>query len=556
MRYRATDVAGNVTVGTSTRGRRRHTAPTTAHHPGASVRLVHHAAVVHPGATDETGGSGVASIEYRIAGGEWTPYTIAVSVTGEGERLVEYRRPTRRATWGRSSRRPSRSTPSPPIVTSAESGTTTKTVTLTATDATSGVARIEYRIGDAATWSTYDGAAVVRRARHATSCATAPPTRRATPRGGQLEVMVSEPGEPVEPAKPSVSLTTAPAAANGRANWFTSPVTVTLTGAGGEGKLGLEYRIGGNGAWTAYTAPFRVTNDGVTLRPGPGDRRGRHGTSAISTLTVKMDATAPTVAVGGIADGAKLDVAAVRTARVSGSDATSGAAEQVVRLDGKVVSAPVRIDAMSLRTGTHELEVTVLDEAGNQASQTVTFRVVASYGGGKKLVKRLVDEDTRRSEARREAEEGAESAKRAERREDAGQALQVAQEVRAARVAGEGQRGEDRSQAPVADAEVPAVGAGTEHETSAERAARPAHHPRVRSPGPHAGSALRAPRWPGPRPGGGWCREAPPPAAGAGTRRSVPAPVRAASEPPRPPPDQPDQHAPAPPEPAERTTTP
>ena len=39
------------------------------------------------------------------------------------------------------------------------------------------------------------------------------------------------PGEPVEPAKPTVSLTTAPAAANGRASWFTSPVTVSLAGA-------------------------------------------------------------------------------------------------------------------------------------------------------------------------------------------------------------------------------------------------------------------------------------------------------------------------------------
>ena len=42
-------------------------------------------------ATDETGGSGVASTEYRIAGGAWTPYTASVSVTGEGSRLIEYR---------------------------------------------------------------------------------------------------------------------------------------------------------------------------------------------------------------------------------------------------------------------------------------------------------------------------------------------------------------------------------------------------------------------------------------------------------------------------------
>ncbi len=120
---------------------------------------------------------------------------------------------------------------------------------------------------------------------------------------GQLEVVVSEPGEPVETAKPTVTVTTAPAAANGRNNWFTSPVTVTLTGAGGEGKLALEYRIG-NGPWTAYTAPFQVSADGVTqVQARATDAAGK--VSAIETITIKMDATAPTVTVSGIADNAQ-----------------------------------------------------------------------------------------------------------------------------------------------------------------------------------------------------------------------------------------------------------
>ena len=97
--------------------------------------------------------------------------------------------------------------------------------------------------------------------------------------------------------------------------------------------------------------------------------------------------------VSGITDNAQLDVAAVRTALVTLADATSGVAEQVIRLNGKVVSSPTRLDALSLRSGKHRLEVTVLDEAGNQASRTVTFRVVATYGGAKKLVNRLDDEN-------------------------------------------------------------------------------------------------------------------------------------------------------------------
>ena len=42
-----------------------------------------------------------------------------------------------------------------PTVSAAVSGTSIKTVTLTAADATSGVASIEYQIGDSATWTTY-----------------------------------------------------------------------------------------------------------------------------------------------------------------------------------------------------------------------------------------------------------------------------------------------------------------------------------------------------------------------------------------------------------------
>lgn len=424
VEYRSTDEAGNVEEVTSLTVKIDTVAPTaTISVPAATGTDGWHTTrpSITLAATDGAAGSGIASIEYRIAGGDWMPYTIAVPVTGEGERLVEYRSTDAAGNVEAARSQTVKVDTAPPVVTSAESGTTTKTVTLTATDATSGVAGIQYRIGDDAEWSTYDaplsfdepGTYLVRYRATDKAGNTA---------GGQLEVTVSEPGEAVEPAKPSVSLTTAPAAANGRANWFTSPVTVSLAGAGGEGKLGLEYRLGGNGAWTAYTAPFRVTNDGVTLvQARATDAAGT--TSAISTLTVKMDATAPTVAVDGIADGTKLDVAAVRTARVRVSDTTSGAAEQVVRLDGKVVSAPVRIAAMSLSPGTHELEVTVLDEAGNQASQTVTFRVVGSYGAGKKLVKRLVDEGLVGPKLAAKLKKELTSAKRAERRKDAGQAL-------------------------------------------------------------------------------------------------------------------------------------
>ncbi|WP_318151975.1 ThuA domain-containing protein [Nocardioides hwasunensis] len=390
VEYRSTDVAGNVEATKSQTIRIDTVAPTaTFTIPAATGTGGWH--TTRPSftlaASDGADGSGIGSIEYRIAGGDWMPYSITVPVTGEGSRQVEYRATDVAGNAAQVKTETVKIDTAAPSVLAAESGTSTKTVTLTATDAASGVAGIEYQIGDDTTWKTYSapltfdepGTHVVR--------------YRATDEAGnssngQIQVVVSQPGEPAEPAKPTVGLTTAPVAANGRSGWFTSPVTVTLAGAGGEGTIALEHRIG-DGPWTAYTAPFRVSADGVTrVQARATDAAGT--VSEVQTLTVRIDATAPTVTVSGISDGATMGAAVVRSALVTTADATSGVAERVVRLDGAVVESPVRLDAMSLRTGTHRLEVSALDEAGNQSTLTLTFEVVANNGAAKRLVKRLV----------------------------------------------------------------------------------------------------------------------------------------------------------------------
>ena len=394
VRYRATDVAGNQGTGqidVIVPQPADTTAPTTTLTiPNADGKDDWY--TTRPtftlAATDA--GSGVASTEYRIAGEEqWTTYQIGVPVTGEGSTAVEYRSTDAAGNVEATKSQTIKVDTVDPTVSAKVAGDRTKTVTLAATDATSGVESIEYQLGDETAWTRYTspltfdepGTYVVRY--RATDVA-------GNRDSGEIELVVSEPGGPVEVAKPTVTMTTVPGAANGRSNWFTSPVTVVLAAAGGEGKLTMEYRIG-NGPWTAYTAPFQVTSDGVTLvQARATDAAGK--SSSVETVTIKMDATAPTVAVSGIADKAKLDVAAVRTALVTTTDATSGVAERVIRLNGEVVSSPASIDALSLRTGTHRLEVAVLDEAGNLTSESIIFTVVATYGGAKKLVNRLDDE--------------------------------------------------------------------------------------------------------------------------------------------------------------------
>jgi arabinoxylan arabinofuranohydrolase len=88
-----------------------------------------------------------------------------------------------------------------------------------------------------------------------------------------------------------------------------------------------------------------------------------------------------------------------------------------------VVNAPVRLDAMSLAPGRHTLEVTVLDEAGNQSSQTVTFRVVVSSGKVRKLINRLDDQGLVGPKLATKLKKQLQAAKRADRQKDAGEAV-------------------------------------------------------------------------------------------------------------------------------------
>jgi hypothetical protein len=109
-------------------------------------------------------------------------------------------------------------------------------------------------------------------------------------------------------------------------------------------------------------------------------------------VTLRLDATAPTVAVSGLLEGAKLSVEELREVEVTVADATSGVETATITLDGDEVSSPVTVDAVALLSGEHQLVTTVVDKAGNEKVHTVTFTVTASYDGGFALIDRLASE--------------------------------------------------------------------------------------------------------------------------------------------------------------------
>jgi glucose/arabinose dehydrogenase/PKD repeat protein len=141
------------------------TTATTSTQPGASGWYTAAPVSVTLSATDA--GGTVAGTEYRLDGGNWTAYTEAVVVTGDGTHVVEYRS-TDAAGNVEAARSLEIKLDGTAPVTSAEfaapgeSGwhTGDVAVVLTAADPASGVARTEYRL-DGGPWTAYSGPVAV-----------------------------------------------------------------------------------------------------------------------------------------------------------------------------------------------------------------------------------------------------------------------------------------------------------------------------------------------------------------------------------------------------------
>ncbi len=100
---------------------------------------------------DVEGGSGTIYREYNLDGSGWVEYTAPVEVTADGEHTVEYRASSEAGTTEAESVT-FKIDATVPTVAASESG---RTVTLTGTDATSGVASVEYQLAGASGWTAY-----------------------------------------------------------------------------------------------------------------------------------------------------------------------------------------------------------------------------------------------------------------------------------------------------------------------------------------------------------------------------------------------------------------
>ncbi|MFI5937349.1 OmpL47-type beta-barrel domain-containing protein [Actinoplanes sp. NPDC051494] len=274
---------------------------TTAPTVSATVAGGVGSATVTVTATDA--GSGVDTVEYQVDDTSWSPYTAPVVVTAIGSHAVQFRATDRAGNVSQTGSvqftvtEPDDEDSTPPTVTSAVTGGVgSATVTLTATDDDSGVARIEYQV-DGGAWTAYTQPIVL------TTAGMHMVHFRATDNAGntsaeQMAHVTVEPAPNPDTTPPTVT-----AAVTGGVGSAT--VTLTATDAD-SGVATVEYALDA-GAWTRYTAPVVVTAPGAhTVRFRATDNAGNASTAQSSAFTVTADGTddcpasdtRPTVVIG------------------------------------------------------------------------------------------------------------------------------------------------------------------------------------------------------------------------------------------------------------------
>ncbi|MFM9610265.1 family 16 glycoside hydrolase [Streptomyces sp. V2] len=255
-------------------------------------------------------------------------------------------------------------------------------VAITATDAGSGVDRIEYAIGAEDVWRPYTAPIVVDQVGQYSG------RYRAFDKAGNVSAEKSVRFTVVAPQSDDTTAPETSATVGGEQRpdgSYIDMATVTVTASDtGSGVNTIEYAVN-DGSWQPYTAPVMVHQLGThTVRYRATDKAGNVSAAKSVQFTVvaaPAPDTVPPVTGVTVAGTRNSDGAYVGSARVTVS-ATDEGGSGVDRIEYSIdagpylaYGAPVVVD----RAGTHTLAYRATDRAGNtSAARNVTFTVVGS----------------------------------------------------------------------------------------------------------------------------------------------------------------------------------
>jgi subtilisin family serine protease len=376
----------------------------------------HTGSVVATFTGDDGTGIGVDRTEYKLDDGVWTPGA-GVTVATDGAHTLQARSVDKAGRVGDAESAAVKVDKTAPTAQAAGADdawhTSPVELTLTASDATSGLDTLEYRLGDGGAWTAVTSGAKVAVSAEGETTVQYRASDVAGNSTGTRQVVVR-----IDTVKPTAS------AAGADDAWHTAAVQVTLTGSdAGSGVAAVQYRLTGSSSWTdvASGAKLAVSDDGVhEYQYRAVDAAGN--ASDVQSFTVKVDTTAPTIPVAGpaawrnkpveltltaldatsgldvleyrlgtsgawtaLASGAKVTVSTEGTTTVQyrASDVAgnvTGTQEQVVRIDSK---APVAkgLTSTAKRRAKANLRYVVKDAAPSSGTATVSKIVIRNRKG-------------------------------------------------------------------------------------------------------------------------------------------------------------------------------
>jgi hypothetical protein len=191
------------------------------------------------------------------------------------------------------------------------------------------------------------------------------------------------------PARPPVTTLALRGEVPGHNGWLLAPVTVLLSAQdfSGTGIAVIETRLD-QLAWTPYTGPFAYAAEGTT-RLYYRARDNALGLEQPRYHDFKIDTRPPTIAIS--IDHPTTTRLEPFTAQFSATDPTpgSGLASVAATLDGTTVSNHQTVDLLWYPLGTHTLSVTASDIAGNSATRSGSFELIATKASLLGLIRRF-----------------------------------------------------------------------------------------------------------------------------------------------------------------------
>ena len=322
-------------------------------------------------ATDDL--SGVLAIHFQLDGGVWQTYSGAVVVQGEGAHTVGY------YATDNSGNNEAIRTASANIDTVAPSSAVqvqgtrapdgsyigSANITLAATDASSGVQTVQYRL-DGGAWHSYSGVVLLSgNGQHAIDYA-------ATDVAGNVEATKSSVVR-ISASVGSPPVTTMNVIGTLGANgWYVSDITITLQASSPSGAaLTTAYSVDAGG-WTTYTQSFVVSEGRHTLAYQSLDAAGYVET--VHSSEIDVDLTNPIL---GVPSPSGRVTTSDVTVSWSGSDGASGIARYEVSIDGGAFESVGLSTSVtrSMASGSHRVDVRAFDNAGHQSTTGTTFTV-------------------------------------------------------------------------------------------------------------------------------------------------------------------------------------